>query len=379
MRRKIIVFSNYYLPGVLAGGPIRSIEGLIKKLAEYYDFDLVTSSHDAFSNEDYINIELNKWNDLGYANCLYLSDKKRSLRNIYNILKEKKYDIIYLNSFFNFWYSIIPVFIYKFFYTQDTKLILAPRGEFNINALSNNSLKKRFFLIISKIIGLHNNLVWHASTKYEAIDIKVFFPNASIKVVENVSLESHQKEIKKKIKLKNQLDILFFSRITKMKNLTGALRIISNLKEKINFNIYGPKEDINYYKSVLSAINEIPENIKININGPLKHEKIKQVFDLHHLFFLPTLGENYGHVIRESIANNCPAIISNKTPWNNLESDGIGFVCNIDNDHEFIEKINFFLGMNQEEYDMYIKKMYSNVERLFDYSDVVSDNLNLFE
>ena len=35
MRRKIIVFSNYYLPGVLAGGPIRSIEGLIKKLAEY--------------------------------------------------------------------------------------------------------------------------------------------------------------------------------------------------------------------------------------------------------------------------------------------------------------------------------------------------------
>ena len=51
MKKKIIVFSNYLSSGTLAGGPIRSIEGLIKKLSNLFSFELVTSSHDAFSNQ----------------------------------------------------------------------------------------------------------------------------------------------------------------------------------------------------------------------------------------------------------------------------------------------------------------------------------------
>ena len=59
----------------------------------------------------------------------------------------------------------------------------------------------------------------------------------------------------------------------------------------------------------------------------LKHEKIREAFDMHHLLLLPTLGENYGHVIRESLAiNNCPGIISNKTPWENFQENNIGFM-----------------------------------------------------
>ena len=379
MKKKIIVFSNYYLPGTLAGGPIRSIEGLIKKLSNLFSFELVTSSHDAFSNQNYENIKINEWNDLKYANCLYLSDKKLSFSLIRNILSSGKHDIIYLNSFFNFWYSIVPILIYRYTDLDGIKLILAPRGEFNSNALNNNRLKKSIFLFISRFLKLHKEIIWHASTVHEEEDIKVFFKEADIKVVSNISLIDHQSNIAKKNKAKNELNILFFSRITKMKNLTGALRILKNFNETINFNIYGPKEDQNYYDEVVSLINDLPKNINVNVIGPLEHEKIREAFDMHHLLLLPTLGENYGHVIRESLANNCPAIISNKTPWENFQENNIGFICNIDNDIEFVQSIKFFLRMTQNEYDKYISTMSNNVEKLFSESDVIDKSVKLFD
>ena len=68
-----------------------------------------------------------------------------------------------------------------------------------------------------------------------------------------------------------------------MKNLTGALRILKNFNETINFNIYGPKEDQNYYDEVVFLINDLPKNINVNVIGPLEHEKIREAFDMHHL------------------------------------------------------------------------------------------------
>ena len=120
MKREIIVFSNFFLPGVLGGGPIRSLEGQVKKLAKIYNFHIITASHDAFSSKDYDSVDLDRWNNLEYASCYYLSDKKKSIKIISKIIKDKKnnFDIIYINSFFNFWYSILPLIIYKFFYSN---------------------------------------------------------------------------------------------------------------------------------------------------------------------------------------------------------------------------------------------------------------------
>ena len=271
MKKRVVVFTNYFLPGVLGGGPIRSVEGLVKNLSEYCDFDLVTSSHDAFKNEDYDNIKINRWNDLKYARCLYLSDNSLSIKYFFDLLKNKSwnYEIIYLNSFFNFWFSIVPIIIHKLFLKKNIKIILAPRGEFNPNALNNSVFKKKIFILFSKIFSMHKNIIWHASTSIEEEDIKKNFSNAKIKVVTNISLIKHQKKLVRKIKKIKQLKILFLSRITKMKNLIGALHILSIFKDVIEFNIYGPQENKEYYNDVISLIKRLPKNIKITINGPI--------------------------------------------------------------------------------------------------------------
>jgi glycosyltransferase involved in cell wall biosynthesis len=40
----------------------------------------------------------------------------------------------------------------------------------------------------------------------------------------------------------------------------------------------------------------------------------------------PTLGENFGHVIAESLSASCPVICSDQTPWNDVLAAGGGTV-----------------------------------------------------
>jgi glycosyltransferase involved in cell wall biosynthesis len=45
---------------------------------------------------------------------------------------------------------------------------------------------------------------------------------------------------------------------------------------------------------------------------------VREVFSRYDAFVLPTLGENVGHVIAESLSASCPVICSDETPWTDL-------------------------------------------------------------
>ena len=59
--------------------------------------------------------------------------------------------------------------------------------------------------------------------------------------------------------------------------------------------------------------------------GSADHEQVPQIIERYDLFFLPTLGENYGHVIAEALTAGTPVLLSDATPWRNLNSHGIGW------------------------------------------------------
>src|SRR5438132_620616 len=60
--------------------------------------------------------------------------------------------------------------------------------------------------------------------------------------------------------------------------------------------------------------------------GPIPHEQVAGVLSDNDLLYLPTLGENFGHIIVESFAAGCPVLISDCTPgavWSKGEQDGV--------------------------------------------------------
>jgi glycosyltransferase involved in cell wall biosynthesis len=110
-----------------------------------------------------------------------------------------------------------------------------------------------------------------------------------------------------------------------MKNLLFALKVLRTVSGEVTFDIYGPLENKEYWNECEKVIGTMPHNIRVRYMGSLEHQRVLDVFAKNDLFFLPTLGENYGHVICEALSAGCPVLISDQTPWRDLHEKGVGW------------------------------------------------------
>ena len=79
----------------------------------------------------------------------------------------------------------------------------------------------------------------------------------------------------------------------------------------------------------------LPQNIKVKFYGPLKSEHVNQTLQQNDILILPSLGENYGHIINEAFSVGTPVIISDKTPWTNLQKKKIGWSLSLKDETKF--------------------------------------------
>src|SRR6185437_3117464 len=149
----------------------------------------------------------------------------------------------------------------------------------------------------------------------------------------------------------NELKICFVSRIAQKKNLLFALQVLQTINNgKIIFNIYGPAEDATYYTQCVELAKKLPNNIVINFKGDLQGDKVENALKNYHLFFLPTLNENFGHAIVEAMLNGCIPLISDATPWRNLQAQNIGWDISLNEKEKFAAAINEVLKVEQAEF-----------------------------
>lgn len=133
-----------------------------------------------------------------------------------------------------------------------------------------------------------------------------------------------------------------------MKNLDFALNTLALTSKRIRFDIYGPLEDQNYWKECQAIIKKLPATISVNYCGTVLPANVKATFGLYDLFLFPTRGENYGHVIAESFSTGTPVLLSDKTPWSDLESDGLGWNLSLENPAAFAQKIEYLAETSSE-------------------------------
>lgn len=353
-KKKILTSVGYYLPGYKAGGPIRTLANMVDQLGDEFEFKIVTADRDFGDTKPYLGIKIDEWNRVGKANVFYMSPKMRSLRGFRKILCSTEYDVFYLNSFFAPHFTIKPLLLRRLCLIPDNPLILAPRGEFSLGALGLKSLKKRVYLLVAKAFGLyHGVIIWQASSEHEEADIRQWFGNnVSVVIAPNIPPVVHSAEElpPKSNKTKGSLKLIFLSRISRKKNLDGALKMLDGLNGQIQFNIYGPMEDKEYWVECEQIISNLPENINVRYHGAVMHEKVGIVMREHDLFFLPTLGENFGHVILEALVAGCPVLLSDQTPWRDLEKQCVGWDLPLGKPEMFREVLQKCVDMNGGEY-----------------------------
>lgn len=353
MRKKVLMFSPFYMPGVKGGGPINSAKNLADNLKEKIDFYIVTSDRDLGDTEPYPNIEKEKWLSHNSSHIYYIDSKKLNNKKIYELMTSQVFDYYYLNSFFNYKFSILPIMI-KTKYSNSVKgnIILAPRGEFSEGALALKKVKKRVYIQLFKRLVPFQQLIWHATTNLEKEDIiRVMDKNLEIRIAENLTKKYNDKIFNKQIKKnRGEVKLIFLSRISPKKNLLFALQLLEKQTGKITFDIYGPIEDKEYWEKCKEVINELPINIKANYKGVVNHDDIINTFEKYHFFLFPTFGENFGHVISESLISGTPVVISDQTPWVTLHDKNVGWDIPLNEKEQYINVIHKIVNMEEKTY-----------------------------
>ncbi|MEN6372107.1 MAG: glycosyltransferase [Armatimonadota bacterium] len=353
MKRKcILVITGAYLPGYKGGGPIRSVANIVDHTAGIYDFRILTSDRDFGDNAPYPNIVANTWQKVGNAQVCYLSRKKQSFSALRDLLLSSSYDVYYLNSIFSPVFTLKILLLYRLKLIPQVPVILAPRGELCPGALQLKNLKKTFFLRIAKLCGFYRNITWQATAPTEAENIRsaigtgehiVIAPNLPAVIDDYDQYNLLTKE-------PGELKIIFLSRIGRKKNLYGAIGLLRGVTGRVIFDIYGPREDMEYWRECEALITKLPDNLIVRYCGEVPHHTVKETFSRYHVFLFPTFSENFGHVILEAMQAGCLPVISNQTPWHNLECQCIGWDIPLNATDDFCKVLQKCVDMDNEVY-----------------------------
>lgn len=348
---KVLIFLKGYFPALSYGGPPVSIKNFSDLMYKDLDLYLITKNHDKDSNIPFIELTDKKWMTKENLKVKYLPDKDMSYRGLKASIEELSPDLIYLNSIFQLKVTLSICLIGN---RKKIPILLAPRGELNSNALKMKGLKKSIYLKTFKNL-LTNKFVYFQATSYQeklAIKDVLNVSNRRILDLPNIPSLPTEKNVRE-INLKKEgiLKIVFLSRIHPKKNIHFILEALKHVRGLIEFDIYGYIDDKSYHNKVLKEAHNLPKNISIRFMGQLQREQLFKTLSKYHLFVLPTLSENYGQAIVEAMLSGCPILISDQTPWSDINYHGGGWAISLENVHNYSKIIQKMINMNQGEFN----------------------------
>ena len=375
-RQRIVVSVDWFPPAFRAGGPIRSTFNLVSLLARTYDVWVISGAYDLGQDRP-LDVPLDTWKTVecgnGSIQVLHWTKSNWNIKSWTQLLVELNPDWLHLNSVFSKHFTLIPLRAAR--KVGNLRIVLAPRGMLGSAALSLKPLKKRLFLSYARATGLFRNMRWHASTPMERDEVLGQFMNADCRVAQNIPggvvLEESPRN-------EENWDVVTVGRIHRVKNLHFGLDALLNASSSrpIKMTFIGPVEDIRYQEELMAMVKN-QDRVEVQFLGGIAPAALAPFWKKAHYFLSSTTQENFGHSIVEAWANGCPVLISNRTPWRDLKTKGIGWDWPLDQT-AWVQGLSIALNVSHAEW-----KEKSENSRTFFNSEVHNtvvdqDNLNLF-
>jgi glycosyltransferase involved in cell wall biosynthesis len=358
-KKTILVLIDWFVPGYKAGGPIQSCANLVEALRDDFDVRVLTTDTDHLELEPYKNIAPDLWiyNVIPDVGIYYLSKSNKNLKEINRLIREVDPDFLYLNHLFSPLFVIAPLFL-KWKRKFRATTIVCPRGALFAGALNIKKYKKYPLLVLYRLMGIQRMVRFHATNFLEKDAILSFFPGAEIHIADNLPkfLQLENTQVKKD---PDSLKMLYIARIHPIKNLLFVIQCLKEIRSLIVLNIIGPVEDADYWEACWAEIHTLPDNVEVNYEGSIPNHLLGKVIDDHHLYVLPTKGENFGHSIFESLLAGRPVLISDQTPWRSLQEKKIGWDLPLDDKLSWIKAIEESATWSQETFNTYSKNAWN--------------------
>lgn len=345
---RLLIMASLFWPQKKGGGPPISIMNIVQAIKDKHEIFIISNNHEVGESEPLKGVK-SGWNEFDFGKVYYVDYGKHDIKTILNLIEGIKPEVIYENSFFS-WNDMIPVCLYKK-KNRYIKVITAPRGEFYPDRLRVGGAKKHVYKMLVRSAGLLKDIYFHVTGEQEKEYTKKFIgvDEDHIYDINNITRISPASEwIDKE---PGSIRLVFIARIHPMKNLLNAIKILKNVKGNVVYDIYGSIEDEAYWSECESEISQLPKNIEVNYCGMVEHDEITKVLSNYHMFFMPTVGENYGHSIAEALCCGVPVIISDKTPWTDVNENNCGVALSLSELNEFTKYINKIVCANEKDFE----------------------------
>lgn len=347
-RKKILVFSDWFLPGYKAGGPIRSLANLVHALD--FEFWIVTRITDHHSSVPYAGITPGEWTmHRPHVHVCYMHEEQVNSAFIKKTIREQSFDYLYFNSLFSPIFTLLPLRIARAMGLA-SRCVLAPRGMLKSGALSVKARKKKVFLFVAGVLGWFKGIRWHATNEQEAAEIRQHFgKSCNVGIAPNLAsiVDSPIRSAEKK---RGEMRLVCIARISPEKGIREALIFLKAARlTNIECVFYGIQQNSAYLQECKTIAKEI-SGATISFPGEIAPENIADALRDSHFFYLPTLGENFGHAIAEALQLGKPVIISNRTPWVDLSTVHAGWDLPLEAS-AFAAVLQTCFSMDQDEYN----------------------------
>jgi glycosyltransferase involved in cell wall biosynthesis len=203
-------------------------------------------------------------------------------------------------------------------------LITSPRGSLSRAALSVGSRIKPLFWHLLQRRALDRCVAFHATSNAEAGDIRASGFVQPIAVIPNgIDLPNVPRSLRA-----DRRTLLYLGRIHPIKGLPMLLQAWRELSPEApdwTLRIVGPgkPEHLGELETVIRQLRLSRVEVAEPAYGPAKWLE----YCSSDLFVLPSLSENFGMTVAESLACGTPVIATHATPWSGLETAKAGWWC----------------------------------------------------
>jgi hypothetical protein len=329
----LLVTKNFY--GNTNIGPVVSIKNYLKDSLKFNNIIII--DHNSLEKK---NLKKKNLKIIFIKNIFGFFKKFIEIDNII-----KKVNYVEFHSFFDF-YILFPLIFLSFVRKKKIKIYL--RGMVNDNVFVRKKFIKLTYLFLLKFF-LNNSLIV-CTSRYELNNSFKYFKKNSL-IIENnkVSNKYIRIKFKKIVKKSGDLKVLFYSNLSWKKNFFFVYEVLKDLDFSVELNIYGKciiKE--NFFNKIITELNT---KHSVNYLGYNRNDDKRRIFHNNHLLFLPTLDENFGHVIVENFLHYRPCLLSNNTPWHDNEYYKAGYSFSLDKKNRFAKVLKDFFLMRQDKFD----------------------------
>ena len=382
---RICLVSSSFYPATFYGGPISATWDLSKKLSEK-GIEVYVSTTNANGSKK-LDVECNKY--LKKEENVFVKyyneqiTNKFSLSFLFGIWSDiKKSDIVYIQYLFH--YTVLFSLLFSVF--QKKKIVVCPRGSFSVFTLNNKLPFIKLLWLNFLIKPMINKIVWQASSYLEERDILNKFPNADVEIInDGIDYDSFQNSIlvsRNELLNKftgitcNDVSNIFFSmgRLHKIKGFDVLIDAFNLFLEKDKYAkliIAGGDDGVG--KKLENQIKKLNLSSSVFLIGAVNFEDKKLLLNNCDYFTLASEFESFGIVIAEALSCGKPVVVSNKTPWKDIQINNCGILA----DNEKNSFNDAFSKIINEKYDSSLIKNY--VKKNYDWVVIVDKFINLIK